>query len=125
MRKALAIVLALSRGALSPAAALAAPPTSMFAACAGRLTAQLEHEWLIAAPEAEQTERQRAAMVSLVEASLAPGDDRRTTALRIEARLAHRAILTRATFNDDPVDRAWAARRAGHAVAACRAMLLG
>ena len=110
--------------AWSPAAA-GAPPTGAFADCAGRLTAQLEHEWLLGLPDADLTERRRAAMASLVEASVAPGDGPRITARRVEARVAHRAILGRATFGTDPADRAWAARRAERAVAACAALLLG
>ena len=87
------------------ATALPAPaaPAEMrlFATCAGRLSAQMEHQWLLADPAADRTERQRAAMISLLEAAMAPGEERSALALRIEAKAAQAALLTRASFGRD------------------------
>ena len=108
-----------------PAAAGTPPPVEAFAACAGRLTAQLEHDWLLGAPDAAATERRRDALAALLDASVPARDAARIAARRADARLAHRAVLSRASFGADPDDRAWALRRAERSVAACAALLLG
>ena len=65
--------------------------------CAGRLSAHLEHQWLMQNPAADRTEAARDAMVALLEA-VGDVDDAATLALRIEAKHAHAALLQRATF---------------------------
>ena len=95
-----------------------------FATCAGRLSAQMEYEWMFDGPAAERTGAQRAAMVALLAAILPEGRGPEVLARRISAKAAHSALLTRATFGDDP-HAGWAARRAEVLVAECTALLLG
>lgn len=95
-----------------------------FALCAGRLSAQLEHQWLMNDPEAERTEQVRTALVELVELVTAPETAKTSLAIRIEAKHAQARLLYRATFNDDRADAAWAESRAAEQVAACASLLL-
>jgi hypothetical protein len=99
-------------------------PLRTFASCAGRLSAQVEHQWLMSDPASERTEAQRAAMISLLEAIMPSDAARQVLAWRIDAKQAQAVLLTRATFNDDAGDAAWAARRAEMQVAACTGLLL-
>ena len=95
-----------------------------FATCAGRLSAQLEHQWLGIGSEAEVTETQRDAMVDLFDAVSEDGDRPRMMAIRINAKQAHKALLRRATFNADTVDAGWAKRRVTAQLRACSSLLL-
>lgn len=106
------------------AAAGEASLTQQFATCAGRLSAQMEFEWLLTDPAADQTEQERAAMIALLDSVAAPEDRRRALAIRIEAKHAQSVLLTRAHFNDDPSDAAWALDRAAVELGACRALIL-
>lgn len=94
-----------------------------FATCAGRLSAQLEHHWLMSAPSEETQERRQITLDIL--AALTP-PDRETDALswRIEAKASFRALLSRATFGNDPEDRSWAALHAERLLAPCTDLLL-
>ena len=96
-----------------------------FSTCAGRLSAQMEHEWLMGDPAAERTELQREAMVTLIDAVMANNQGSQVLAWRIDAKQARAVLLTRATFNDDDQDSAWASRRAETEITACRSLLLG
>ncbi len=95
-----------------------------FAACAGRLSAQMEHQWMFDGDASEITKRQRAQLIDLVSAVMAPDQGREVLNWRISAKAAHHALLTRATFNDDPADAAWAADMAALQTADCTALLL-
>lgn len=95
-----------------------------FATCAGRLSAELEHHWLMRDPRADDTERVRDTMVDLFDAVASEADRPRLMAIRINAKSAHRALLQRAAFNQQPVDADWAARRAESQREACSALLL-
>lgn len=103
----------------APAAIAETDPLRMFAVCAGRLSALMEHQWLTDGPASEETARSRAAMLSLVEAILPPEAAPRALNWRIEAKAAQAALLARATFAADPV----AARRADHLVAECLGLI--
>ncbi|MFY0632305.1 MAG: hypothetical protein JXQ91_00710 [Vannielia sp.] len=105
--------------------ARAEPLEMQFAACTGRFSALMEHQWLLPDPAVEQTTRRRAAMISLLEAVMPPDTGREVLARRIEAKYAQAVLLTRATFNDDPDDARWAATRAEAAIASCAALLTG
>jgi len=96
----------------------------MLAACAGRLSAQVEHQWLLADPEADRTERARASMVDLLESVTDPENARHALHLRIMAKEAQSRLLMRAVFNGDQEDAAWARRRAEEQVSACAGLLL-
>ena len=108
-----------------PAFALDENPLDLFAGCAGRLSALMEHQWLLGDANAETTERQRESVLELLEATLQPGEERHALALRISAKHAHAVLLTRATFNEDPDDAAWAADQAAIQIGTCQAFLLG
>lgn len=95
----------------------------LFATCAGRLSALMEHQWLFDGPESERTQMQRAAMLDLVAAIMPPGSGRQVLHTRIVAKQAQGALLTRATFNSDPADAAWAADRAAHQITQCTSLL--
>lgn len=96
----------------------------MFANCAGRLTAQLEHQWLMQSTDSDQTQRQRAQMVSLIETIVPEGQGRKVLSWRTDARAAQRALLTRAQFATDPEDAVWAAQMAEAYLADCTSLLL-
>lgn len=99
-------------------------PLHTFATCAGRLSAVMEHQWLMSDPASDRTKNQRAAMLSLVEAIMSPDQNRDVLNWRVEAKQAHAVLLTRATFNGNPADAAWAMRRAETELAACTGLLL-
>lgn len=96
-----------------------------FAECAGRFSAEMEHAWLLNDPAASAIERDRSTFVSLTRATHAPGAGRAILSHRIEVKLAHAALLQRASFATHQ-DIAQSARRtANQHLAACRALLLG
>lgn len=99
-------------------------PLQTFSSCVGRLSATMEHQWLMSDPNSDRTEAQRAAMLSLVQAIMPSGAGRDVTAWRIASKRAHAVLLTRATFNDDAEDAAWALTRAETELAACTGLLL-
>lgn len=97
--------------ALAVGQALALPPAPLraqddlarlFAVCTGRLSAAMEHAWLMGGPEAEAAGQQRAAMLSLLEAVADP-HDKRLMALRVDAKAAQSALMSRAIFAQDKV----------------------
>ena len=108
-----------------PAHAFEQQPLELFATCAGQLSAQLEFQWLLNNPEAEVTEARRKGVLDLLEAVLEPGQERYALATRISAKQAHAALLTRATFNENADDAAWAATLASDQQAICASLLLG
>ncbi len=72
----------------------------------------------------EQTKRQRADVLDLLAAVMPPDMGREVLHWRISAKLAQSALLTRATFNDDPADAAWATRTATRLTRECTSFLL-
>ena len=92
-----------------------------FASCTGRFSAQMEFQWLLGDPAADRTEAERAAMI---EAVVPPEDRRLALATRIEAKHAQNVLLTRAHFNADSADAAWATERAAVEIGSCRALIL-
>ncbi|MCB1333183.1 MAG: hypothetical protein KDK26_05910 [Roseivivax sp.] len=100
--------------------------TELFAVCTGRLSATMEHQWLMSDPKADETEAMRAYFVSLLTASMEDSgmDPREVLNLRIEAKMAHARLLTRASFARDARDARTAQRMAAQYVAACRSLLL-
>lgn len=63
---------ALTVGFVAGSPATADPLLRDFSTCAGRLSALVEHQWLVDGPASESTARQRDAMLALVEAVLPP-----------------------------------------------------
>lgn len=96
----------------------------VFATCAGRLSAVMEFQWLFDGDKAEQTERQRAAVIELIGAIAPPDHGRTVLHWRIAAKQAQYALLTRATFNSDPADAAWASDLADRHTRECTALIL-
>lgn len=111
-----------------PARALpfdAGHPVVTFATCAGRLSAMMEHQWMFDGPASERTEAQRAAMIGLLEAVMPAEHGRTVLHLRIEAKMAQAALLSRASFNTDDADARRALALAELRLAECTGMLLG
>lgn len=80
----------------------------------------MEHEWLLSDVRADQTEDHRDAMIDLLFATMGPDDGQQVLSWRIEAKIAHASLLTRATFRKDT----WAAQRAGQMVQACTSIMM-
>ena len=120
-----AILLAGTAAALSATSTLAAADLAQtFAGCAGRMSAEMEHAWLINDPAAPDYEGQRLTFLALLDATMPRGQERTVLHHRIEAKLAHASLLTIATFSDR-ADRADRARtRAKWHLSACTEMLL-
>lgn len=96
-----------------------------FANCTGRLSAQLEHEWLMSDSASEKTAGVLTQFQDLLQAATPEGQHRETLNRRIEAKLSHSALLTRASFNDQADDAERAKRRARKYISLCTAMLIG
>ena len=124
---ALCLVLAVF-SSLPPARALPLAPDNpvvLFATCVGRLSAMMEHQWMFDGAGSERTEAQRAAMIGLLEAVRPADAGRQVLHLRIEAKMAQAALLTRATFNPDAEEARRALMLAEMRVAECTGLLLG
>jgi len=109
--------------------ALAGPMASqdqlyLFATCAGRLSAMMEHQWSHDTARADHTAAQRDTMVELVSAIVPPGAGREALSVQVAAKAAFRQLLQRAVNTRDPDDSAWAARRAEDLLRPCTEMLL-
>ncbi|MEP3637930.1 MAG: hypothetical protein ABJN14_11785 [Paracoccaceae bacterium] len=107
------------------AQARAADTLSLFAQCAGRFSAEMEFAWLIGDQDSEIPKQLRSHFIDMIDAILAPGDGPNVLARRIEAKVAHTALLSRAQFSENPTEIRIAAQTAEHDVAFCRAMLTG
>jgi hypothetical protein len=88
------------------------------------MSAELEHHWLMHNDTAAQTQQMRAAMIELLDVVSQDRPGPWILSRRIDAKFAHAALLSRATFNDDARDAAWALRRAELQIAACKSLLL-
>ncbi len=111
--------------AMNPAAAAQTGLAQTFASCAGRLSATMEMQWILSDPNADRTQSQRAAMIELLESVTPDGAAAGLLNIRIDAKMAHAALLTRASFGNDPAVKAWAAQRAELELATCLEMMLG
>ena len=125
LRKQTAILIVSLTGALQAPAALGAETDlQIFASCAGRMSALMEHQWLIADPQSGRTAAEREAMLALVGAILVPGEEARAMQWRLEAKAAQADLLTRARFLSDDAAAARAARLSDALLGECRALLL-
>ncbi|MCA0869740.1 hypothetical protein LCL97_02785 [Seohaeicola saemankumensis] len=98
---------------------------STFATCTGRLSALMEHQWLMDTSRADDTRDRRARMIDLLEAVTPPGQGRAVLARRIEAKFALAELLTRASFGSDRDEAERAGALVEIHVAACNSLLLG
>lgn len=96
-------------------------PLRHFAACTGRLSALVEHQWRVDGPASDVTARARDAMADLMAAVTTADTAIPAMALRIETKVAHAALLWQAHHRQDRA----AAARATALVAPCRGLLLG
>lgn len=91
--------------------------------CVGRLSAQVEHAWLFPDRRSEGIELQRQDLIEILDTLVTPGMERTTLAARIDAKMAHSALLTQATFGTDPEQADWAKSRAARQIRHCNALL--
>ncbi len=94
-----------------------------FANCAGRLTAQLEHQWLMQSEASDITQHQRSQIVDILHSIIPEDRGREVLSWRTDARAAQRALLNRAQFSKNPADAAWAATQAEVLLADCTSYL--
>ena len=94
-----------------------------FAGCVGRMSAEMEHAWLMQR-DAHLHSEQRLTFLSLLDATAPPGRARALLAHRVETKLAHAALLTLSDFSDDAEQAKGARIRASWHRAACQALLL-
>ena len=125
--RALGLTLALICGLSAPLAARADAdipddPLRFFATCAGRMSALMEHQWIVDGPASEATQARRAAILDLVTALTPPGQEAQVMGWRIEAKAAHAALLAR-TRHGDAAGIARATRRAGQLQDHCMTFL--
>ena len=96
----------------------------VFAGCTGRISAEMEHAWLMNDARADVLHQQRQRFVSILEAIMPPERARETLSHRIEAKLAHSAMLTTANFGTNPRLSDLAKRQARVRLESCQTMLL-
>ena len=83
--------------------AMADPLLRDFAVCTGRFSALVEHQWLVDGPASDASAGVRDNLWALVEAVAEPGEAATAMNWRIEAKVAHKALLDRAWFAKDRV----------------------
>ncbi|MEP2784325.1 MAG: hypothetical protein ABJO67_05470 [Pseudoruegeria sp.] len=123
----LSVLAALSLLSAQPLAAQSDTPDlqlKFFAGCAGRLSAKMEHQWMFDGPGSESTEKRRNTVVEILEAMIPPDQGRTVLAWRIEAKMAHSALLARAAFSLDKKEADWAFRTAQRMTSECESFLL-
>lgn len=94
-----------------------------FSVCAGRVSAQLEHQWLLQDPQAQETERVRDGLRDVIGALVTDADRVHALGLRIEAKQAQAVLLRQASFGTDRARARWAADRARAQVVGCTALV--
>ena len=100
------------------------PLVNTFATCTGRLSALMEHQWLLSDPAADATQARRGQMEQLLFSVMDPGTGERVLARRIDAKYAMARLLMRVDFNRDAQDAARAASFVEVQMAACDSLLL-
>ena len=95
-----------------------------FASCTGRLSAEVEHAWLMGAGEVDYLTHQRSEFIALLTAVTPPDQNRQALAIRIDAKMAHSEILTLATFSRDNAQMDWALKQAARHIRGCTELLL-
>ena len=105
-------------------AAAGSPLFQQFAGCVGRMSAEMEHAWLLNDPAADAIAAQRLTFLSLLDATMPAGHERDALAARIDAKMAQATLLTAATFGTSSDRVTHARNRAAWHVRVCREMLL-
>lgn len=96
----------------------------VFAGCTGRMSAEMEFAWLMNDARSDALQDQRQRFVTLLDAVMPAERARETLNHRIEAKLAHSAMLTTAHFGADERLARLAKQRAEVGVQTCRTLLL-
>ncbi|MEO9574907.1 MAG: hypothetical protein ABJ360_17645 [Roseobacter sp.] len=96
----------------------------VFAGCTGRMSAEMEFAWLMSDARSDALQDQRQRFVTLLDAVMPAERARETLNHRIEAKLAHSAMLTTAHFGADERLARLAKQRAEVGVQTCRTLLL-
>ena len=114
------LIVVLVPGLMALAAPVHAAPdmTSVFATCTGRLSALVEHQWLMTRDPA-QAEADYAAMGDVLEAAADPALSGRVMGWRVSAKVAMREMLQRADLQGDAAAR----DRATALIAECRRLI--
>jgi len=110
--------------ALTAAPAAADKQLQFFASCAGRLSAQMEHQWTHDTSSADATALQRKAMIALISAVMPADAGRDVLLMRMDGKHAQAALLQRALRAKDTNDATWALRRAEALLHDCTSVLL-
>jgi len=97
-------------------------PLRFFATCAGRMSALMEHQWIVDGPASETTKTKRQSLLDVVEALTPPGAESRVLSWRIEAKAAHAALLGQTRHGEATVTER-ALRRAIVLQRECEALL--
>jgi hypothetical protein len=97
----------------------------VFAECVGRLSAERDHAWLVGNPNADLLDQQRAAFVSLLDATVPQDQASNALHYRINVKVAHASLLTLASFGSDDRRAKHAQQLAQQRVKACQGLLLG
>ena len=109
---------------LASAAAALDDLTREFAYCTGRYSAELEHAWLMRDPAADDREARRDSFVALLEAVSSEDSAPSVLNHRISAKVAHAALLRRASFAEESDSRDHARALAASLVRSCDGFLL-
>ena len=96
----------------------------VFAGCTGRISAEMEFAWLMHDTRADALQEQRQRFVSILDAVMPPDRARETLHHRIEAKLAHSAMLTTARFGTNARMAKLAQQQARTQVQSCQNLLL-
>ena len=125
-----ALVALVTASASEAAPAQTAERVRLFASCAGRLSATIEHGWLIDRSDGSTAQRQRRGFEDLIAAILpdarAAGlDGPRILHQRIAAKFAQARLLQTASFHRDTRRAARARMLAEQELARCTAILPG
>ena len=92
--------------------------------CVGRMSAQMEHNWMFQDVPSDQIELQRAHLIDILDSMTTSDNAGRILSRRIEAKFAHSSLLTQAAFAGDTRMRAHADRRASANIQACADIML-
>lgn len=118
------LCLSLSLVGLAPQARADESLLRQVSECVGRFSAQMEHLWLVQDGAPDVIERQRAHLIDILETLTTTENATRVLAGRIDAKVAHASLLSRATFSGDSRISAWAAARAEDNIRLCGDIVL-
>ena len=119
------LIVAAAPGSARATEGLYGDPVTFFAACAGRLSAQMEFQWLLSDPASDQTQAQRGAVLDILDAITPAAARPDVLNRRVSAKQAQAALLRQARFGSDPASAEAAGALALRHLESCTALLLG